>query len=158
MAEFNRDCCLFYKSYIEAGERLKDPEKELKLYKDIFAYGTTHKEPSYEDDPLLDMAWCFIKPLLDANLRNYLNGIKGGAPKGNKNAKKTKNNQNNRNQPPVEKKQGNVTVTDTVNEKDTVTVTDTDNDNDTYMSLGSLPLEGQEPRHKLQELKEDEWI
>ncbi len=38
--------------------------------------------------------WILIKPQLDANNNRYENGKKGGAPKGNSNAKKTtKNNQ-----------------------------------------------------------------
>lgn len=41
--------------------------------------------------------WILIKPQLDANNKKYENGKKGGAPKGNTNAKKqpktTKNNQ-----------------------------------------------------------------
>lgn len=54
--------------------------------------------------------WILIKPQLDANNNRYENGKKGGAPKGNSNAKKTtKNNQkttkNNQKQPKEKEKE-----------------------------------------------------
>lgn len=54
--------------------------------------------------------WILIKPQLDANNNRYENGTKGGAPKGNQNAKKTtKNNlkttKNNQKQPKEKEKE-----------------------------------------------------
>lgn len=155
--ENRRDCCLFYRSYIEAGEMLGDPEKELKFYKDIFRYGTEQIEPEY-DEPLLKMAWTFCKPLIDANIRNYLNGKKGGAPKGNSNARKNnpKQPKNNPKQPVVEKKQGNKNVTVNVNAKENAN----DNDNVTLSSFDSPPFTRELSRKKkrLEDLEDGEWI
>ena len=86
----DRESFLFYRTYQEAGHRI--PEKQrLKFYEMIFEYGLTGEEPNDTGDALIDMALSFIRPLIRANIRNYENGSKGGAPAGNQNARKTYN-------------------------------------------------------------------
>lgn len=126
----DRESFLFYRTYQEAGHRI--PEKQrLKFYEMIFEYGLTGEEPNDTGDALIDMALSFIRPLIRANIRNYENGSKGGAPAGNQNARKQP--KNNRNQPKSTEKQGNdkdnVNVKDNVKDKDKVNVNDNDNVN-----------------------------
>ena len=109
----DRESFMFYKSYREAGQMIPE-EDRLKFYEIIFEYGLTGKEPEDTGNPLIDMALKFIRPLIKANIQNYVNGKKGGAPsesmKGNQNAKKQTENK------------GKVNVK--VNDKDKVTVKD----------------------------------
>ena len=89
----DRDNFMFYKSYRDAGNMIPE-DKRLKFYEMIFEFGLTGEEPEDTGDPLIDMALKFIRPLIKANIRNYVNGCKGGAPYGNNNAlKQPKNNQ-----------------------------------------------------------------
>lgn len=107
-----RESFLFYRSYLEAIGKIKSVEAKYKLLMGIINYGLDRTEPEF-DDELSQMAWVFIKPLLDANYRKYLAGQKGGAPAGNQNAKK-----NNLKQPKTtanNQKQSNVNVNDNVN-------------------------------------------
>ena len=55
----------------------------------INEYFTTGKEPVLPEKGEVTVAWTLIKPLIDSHLRDVENGKKGGAKKGNKNAKKT---------------------------------------------------------------------
>ena len=57
------------------------------MYKAITAYVFEGVEPELATD-YERLAWRLIRPQLDANLRRYINGCKGGAPKGNQNARK----------------------------------------------------------------------
>lgn len=126
-----RESMLIYKSFIDVSEGLSD--KDYRMFWDaIHKFGVYGQEIPEFANPTINALMVLIKPLLRANIRNYENGSKGGAPKGNQNAKKTTQKQ------PVVKsglnkkttqKQGNVNVNDNVT--DNVTVTDTDTDNDT---------------------------
>ena len=61
----------------------------LEMYMDYAFDGT---EPDLNGQPLvIKLFWKAAKPLIDANNKNYLNGCKGGAPKGNKNNATGKN-------------------------------------------------------------------
>ncbi len=102
------------------------------------------KELTAEEKIIFIMA----SPLLDANKRNYENGCKGGAPKGNQNAKKHTNNQNNPKTTPKQpndndnvKEKVNLNVNEEVNlkvnEKDKEEIDDLDNIN---ISQSSIPL------------------
>jgi hypothetical protein len=92
----------------------------------IFLYHLDRESEINLTTPLSKMCWNFIKPTIDYHNRRYRtsveNGKKGGAPKGNTNAKKQP--ENNLKQPLVnlEQPKNNLTVTDTV------TVTDIDID------------------------------
>lgn len=92
--EHERKSFLFYASYLDAVEKLKDKNAKLELLLAIAHYGLDRHQPHFNNE-LANMAWVFIEPLLDANYQNYVNGCKGGAPsesmKGNQNAKKDKN-------------------------------------------------------------------
>ena len=76
----------FYNNYYEIAKYLNDEER-LKIYDAILAYMFESKEPTFEG--LLKGIWINIKMPLDTSKSNTLNGKKGGAPKGNNNAKKT---------------------------------------------------------------------
>lgn len=67
-------------------------EEQLLLFKSITERALYGKEPTLSG--CLKGMYDLIRPQIIANERRYLNGCKGGAPKGNKNAKKQpKNNQ-----------------------------------------------------------------
>ena len=125
-----RESMLIYKSFVDVSDALDD--KDYRLFWDaIHKFGLYGKEIPEFANPTLNALMVLIKPLMRANIRNYENGAKGGAPKGNKNAKKaTENNpKTTQKQPTVEsglnkkttQKQGNVTVNVTDNVTDTVT-------------------------------------
>lgn len=127
-----RESMLIYKSFIDVSASLSDSDYR-RFWNAIHKFGIYGEEIPKFDDPVLDALMTLIMPIIKANIKNYDNGKKGGAPKGNKNAEKTT-----QKQPRVEsglnkkttQKQGNVTVTvtDTVTATDnaTVNVTDTD--------------------------------
>lgn len=126
----DRESFMFYKSYREAGQMIPE-EDRLKFYEIIFEYGLTGKEPEDTGNPLIDMALKFIRPLIKANIQNYVNGKKGGAPKGTVNNPTGKNqyedNQKQTDGKPTDNRKqtdgkGNVKVKDKV--KDKVTVKD----------------------------------
>lgn len=142
--EHDRKSFLFYGSYLDAVEKLKSDKDKLELFFAVAKYGLDQKQPKFNSE-LAAMAWVFIEPLLDANYQNYLNGGKGGAPKGNQNAKKTT--QNNRKTTQNNHKQGNDNVNDNDkdnvkdkvkdNDKDNVNVNDNDNEN--VNDINTLP-------------------
>ena len=81
-----RKSFLFYESYRDVAHKL--PEKErLGFYEMLIEFGLTGTEPQDIKNPLIDMAFTVIKPIIRANIQNYINGCKGGAPAGNQNAK-----------------------------------------------------------------------
>lgn len=124
-----RESMLIYKSFIDVSENLSDHDYRM-FWDAIHKYGVYGKDIPTFENPTLNALMTLIEPIIKANIKNYINGSKGGAPKGNTNAKKTT-----QKQPTVEnglnnkttQKQGNVNVTVT----DNVTATDTDNDTDT---------------------------
>lgn len=80
--ETNRDSFVFYRSFLDI-IRMLDPERAKKLTLAIGDYAMQSKEP--ELDEVLNLLWIAVKPQLDANIRRYENGRKGGAPKGSHN-------------------------------------------------------------------------
>lgn len=109
-----RDSFVFYRSFYSAIS--KCPESvQMELYLAVIRYGLNQEPPRFSEcaeEPFLSAIWESIKPQLDANLQRYINGCKGGAPKGNKNAKKTT--KNNQKQPNVNDNE-NVNVNENVN-------------------------------------------
>lgn len=88
----SRDTFIFYRSFQDAIEEVGQ-EDQLVIYKAIANYALNKEEPLMTG--IAKIAWLLIKPQLDANWRRFSNGClgskhgsKGGAPKGNKNAKK----------------------------------------------------------------------
>lgn len=81
-----RDSFIFYKSFRDALQEVSE-DVRLQIYDAIVDYslGVTDK---IEFRGIAKIAWLLIKPQLDANIKRYINGRKGGAPKGNKNARK----------------------------------------------------------------------
>ena len=78
----------FYNNYYEIIKYLNDKDR-LALYDAIFRYMFEDKEPTFED--LKKGIWINIKMPLDTSKNK---GNRGGAPRGNSNAKKQpKNNQ-----------------------------------------------------------------
>lgn len=113
-----RDSFIFYRSFYEAINDL--PEKsQLKVYKAICEMSLNFDEIDLSGLSLT--IFKLIKPQLEANNKRYINGSKGGAPKGNQNATRTqpKNNQK------TTKKQPN----NNVNENDNENVNENDNIN-----------------------------
>lgn len=81
-----RDSFVFYRSYFEIFRDIDQKQKEELIYA-ICEYGLNRKKINFEDKAIETM-FKLIKPLLDANYKKYVAGCKGGAPKGNQNAKK----------------------------------------------------------------------
>ena len=133
-----RESMLIYKSFIDVSENLSD-EDYRSFWDAIHKYGVYGQDIPEFANNTLNALMVLIEPLLRANIRNYENGCKGGAPKKNTNAKKDI--QTTQKQPGVKpgvkpgvesglnkkttQKQGNDNVT--VNVTDTLTVTATDN-------------------------------
>lgn len=101
-----RESCIFYKSFYDSIKKL-DPIDQVQIYNAIFEYQFNGKE--IELDGICESIFTLIIPQLRANNKRYENGKKGGAPKGNQNAKKI--NQKTTKKQPNE----NVNVNDNVN-------------------------------------------
>ena len=106
-----RESFIFYKSFYESIKELA-PEEQAQIYNAIFEYQFENKVVELKG--VCKSIFTLIIPQLDANNKRYINGCKGGAPKGNKNAtkKQPKNNQK------TTKKQPNDNDNDNVNEND----------------------------------------
>lgn len=88
----NRTSFVFYESFFTAIDKMELPE-QLPIYKAIAEYALYRKDPDFTG--IGEVVWSLIKPQLDANWKRYENGVKGGeygskggAPKGNANARK----------------------------------------------------------------------
>ena len=102
----NRDSVIFYKSFYEAIKELSIEQQGI-VYNAIFKYQFENAES--ELNGIEKAVFTLIKPQIDANNVRYENGCKGGAPKGNQNAKKRpKNNQEITKQQPNENEKVNV--------------------------------------------------
>ena len=90
-----KDNFIFYKSFYEAIKKINNKEVKADVFEAICELGL------YDNDVELtsevgQMIMTLITPVIKANTERYLNGKKGGAPKGNQNAKKDdENNQKN---------------------------------------------------------------
>jgi DnaD/phage-associated family protein len=114
-----RDSFIFYKSFYDSIKEL-DPLDQAQIYNAIFYYQFEGHEPKLNG--VAKSIFTLIVPQLDANNKRYINGCKGGAPKGNQNAtkKQPKNNQD------LTKKQH--------NENDNVNDNENDNDTDSIIT------------------------
>ena len=83
-----RDSFVFYSSFLKAIRAIKKRDIQAELALAIIEYGITGE--TAECGEMVSMAMELIKPQLEANNQKYINGLKGGAPKGNQNAKKGK--------------------------------------------------------------------
>lgn len=116
-----RDSFVFYRSFYESIKELPD-KQQLEIFQSIVEYGLNNETPDGVD-VVAKAIFTLIKPQLDANTKRYLNGRKGGAPRGNNNASKDnkqpkttkKQPKNNLKQPKAFEKQPNVNVNDNGN-------------------------------------------
>ena len=86
----------FYRSFLIGIDALPDIY-HAPLYEAIVKFALDFKEPdfsNYENAFIYKAVWANIRPVLEKDIKRFLNGFKGGAPVGNSNAKKQpKNNQ-----------------------------------------------------------------
>lgn len=103
------DSFVFYPTFLEQIEAIRNDRVQLALFKAVVKYGLYGDIPDFSDidsiGGVLDAVFVPMKYVIDEakarRKRNIANGLKGGAPKGNKNAAKPqpKTTQNNPKQP-----------------------------------------------------------
>lgn len=80
----------FFSSYYDAGKCIEDPYERLSFYEAIMEYAFFGRLPEFGDK--LAAMFELTKPNVDKSIKNIkqgeINGAKGGAPPGNRNAKK----------------------------------------------------------------------
>lgn len=113
------DSVVIYRSFVEASKALA-PEEFKECWMKIFEYALDEEEPDEIQSPLAEAIFIMAKPQIDANKKRKVDGAKGGAPKGNKNAKK---------QPVVESKNNHRLSDQQPNVNVNVNVNDNVNDN-----------------------------
>lgn len=80
-----RDSFVFYRSWLKSIQRLSI-ERQNGMIRLAVDYGLDGITPSEDDlDPMSEMFLSLIMPQVDANNKKFLNGHKGGAPKGSRN-------------------------------------------------------------------------
>ncbi len=83
-----KDTFIFYKSFYDAISLLEDDESKIRVIEAVCDYVFNDSlEKSKELNKAEHIFFTMATPLIDANNRNYENGCKGGAPKGNQNAR-----------------------------------------------------------------------
>lgn len=92
-----RESFVFYRSFYDAIGHLPE-EVQNTLLRAVIEYGLDQTPPDFSgqpNQPYIDAVFAACRPQIDANYRRWLNGLKGapygsrgGAPKGNTNAKK----------------------------------------------------------------------
>ena len=132
----NRDSFLFYKSYYEMAVKLEGKETRCDFYEAIMRAALFGEKLEDTGNPVIDMAYVGLRPLIDANIRNYVNGCKGGAPAGTVNNPEGKNQYGGKQEDNLRKTNGkpkdNRRKTNgkgNVNDNDNVNVNDNDKDN-----------------------------
>lgn len=89
----NQDSIVMFRNIIEALAVLP-AETYKKVSQMVYAYAFDGEEPADEADPIVLALFLSFKPQIDFNVKRYESyverGKKGGAPKGNSNAKKGK--------------------------------------------------------------------
>ncbi len=90
----SQDSIVMFRNIIEALAVLP-AEMYKKVSQMVYAYAFDGEEPTEEADPITLALFLSFKPQIDYNVKRYESyverGKKGGAPKGNSNAKKAKN-------------------------------------------------------------------
>lgn len=129
----------FYRAIFDSVSQLKKREKAI-IYDAIFAYALDMKEPNTEGwSDTARAIWTLAKPMLDNDLRRFENGCKGGAPRGNSNAKKSEAEKTTEKQPKNNQKQPTI-----LQEQEQEQDTSTRIENNTSLSLS--PSSEVEPR------------
>lgn len=83
-----REGFTFYRSFRDTIDQI-DPADQLRMYRAIADYALDGKDP--DTDTLSQMGricWTALRPVIHSGRKNYLNGVRGGAPKGNTNARR----------------------------------------------------------------------
>lgn len=84
-----KDSFVFYRSFYKAIHKIKDKNLKSDIYEAICELALNNKKVEIEED-IGSIIMDLIIPQIEANNERYINGCKGGAPKGNQNAKKKK--------------------------------------------------------------------
>ena len=79
-----RESMIIYRSFYDAIKEL-EPTHQAEVWKAVFGYGLNKKDINLKGLPAT--IFTLIKPQLDANIRKYENGSKGGRPKKQKESK-----------------------------------------------------------------------
>jgi hypothetical protein len=123
-----RESIIIYRSFYDAIKEL-EPMHQAEVWKAVFEYGLNQNEVDLSGLP--SIIFKLIKPQLDANIRKYENGTKGGRPKKQNETKEKPNNNLNET-----KAKANVNVND--NGNDNNNVKDNANDNSDFSFVWSL--------------------
>ena len=110
-----RDSVVFYRSFYEAIKEIPLEEQAI-VYNAIYSYALDGVE--LELNGVAKAVFLLVKPQIDANNTRYENSCKGGAPKGNQNAKN--NQKTTKKQPKNNQKQANVNENVNVNENESM--------------------------------------
>lgn len=113
-----RESMVMYRGFAES-IKCYPVEEQLAALWAIIDYGLDGTE--YEGGGLARAAYISAKPQIDANNKRYLNAKKGGAPKGNQNARKQP--ETTKKQPKNNQNQANVNVNDNDNANDKKVIT-----------------------------------
>ncbi len=124
-----RDSIVFYRSFYEAINEMP-LDMQGKIYSAIFEYSLNFNEVVLEGLP--KAIFILIKPQLDANIKRYENGLKGGRKK-------------------QEEPKPNQTKTKTNQTKTKAKTNDNDNDNDNDSSFKEEPSQIVNPKYELPE-------
>ena len=82
MSKKRKDSFVCYRIWYEAAKHLTDTEI-LTYYELIFEYTLNQKDNSKNISDYISSFWILIKSNIDANLRKWKNGCKGGRPEHN---------------------------------------------------------------------------
>tara|TARA_Y100001978_G_scaffold67304_1_gene60492 strand:- start:270 stop:602 length:333 start_codon:yes stop_codon:yes gene_type:complete len=80
MSKKSKDSFVFYRSWYEAAKHQSDSDR-LTYYELILEYALNQNDNSYGLSEYMSSFWILSKPNIDANLRKWKNGCKGGRPK-----------------------------------------------------------------------------
>ena len=152
----DRKTFIFYQSYMDMAQKIKDKKTRCDFYESIMNAALKGEPLNDTGDPLIDMAYIGIRPLIAANIKNYENGCRGGAPVGNTNAKKQpENNPNSTNKQPKTTQKQPYKDKDIDKDKNKDSYSDKDKDKDEYEDKENKdPASQTEPE---EELSDDEW-
>ena len=121
-----RESIIIYRSFYDAIKEL-EPLHQAEIWKAVFEYGLNKNEVDISGLP--SIIFKLIKPQLDANIRKYENGTKGGRPKKQTETKVKPNNNLNET-----KAKPNVNDNENVNDN----YNDNTNDNNEFFNIWSL--------------------
>ena len=89
--EVKRESFLFYSTYNEVMRKLSPEDQLLYIHTICDYYFEGVSIPETTGSFVVDIALTSIRKVMEANTNNFKNSVKGGAPKGNKNNSKGKN-------------------------------------------------------------------